>query len=67
MEEQLLEQIQINNEITSALYIQMCRIYDVLCIIAAKDSPEEIVNLNNLHKEGRTFCPAPLLIEDDDV
>lgn len=52
-------------QITSANYIQLCRIYDFLSVIADKLGIDA-VSLKNLHENGETFSPAPYLNAEED-
>jgi hypothetical protein len=49
-------------QIQSANYIMLCRIYDMLAIIAPEDKS---IALRQMHERGETFAPAPYLVEDD--
>ena len=49
-------------QITSANYIMLCRIYDMLAIIAPEDKS---IALRQMHEQGQTFAPAPYLVESD--
>jgi hypothetical protein len=57
------EQFEIIQELLSAIYIQLARNYDLLCIVA-KDQ-DRVVELHNRHKEGKVFSPPPVLIMDE--
>lgn len=52
-------------QIASAQYIQMCRIYDFLSVIADKMGIDAVA-LKNMHEAGETFSPAPYLSEGED-
>lgn len=58
------EQFEIVQELLSAIYIQLARNYDMLCIIA--NDQEKVIELHNRHKEGRVFAPPPALVMDED-
>lgn len=51
-------------EILGGIYIQLLRIYDVLCV-ANKDNPD-ISGLVSLHESGKVLSPDPALILDDE-
>lgn len=57
------DQFEIVQELLSAIYIQLARNYDMLCIIA--NDQEKVIELHQRHKEGRVFAPAPALILDE--
>lgn len=50
-------------QIMSAQYIQLCRIYDMLAIIADE---KKAVDLREMHEAGQTLSPAPYLAEDEE-
>lgn len=52
-------------QIASANYIQLCRIYDFLSVIADKLGVDAI-SLKDMHEKGETFSPAPYLNGGDD-
>lgn len=52
-------------QIASAQYIQLCRIYDFLSVIADKLGVDA-VSLKNMHEAGETFSPAPYLSEGEE-
>ena len=58
------EQFEIMQELNSAIYIQLCRIYDVLLITGDKLGANTM-ELKDMHQEGKTFSPYPALIEDE--
>jgi hypothetical protein len=58
------DQFEIVQELLSAIYIQLARNYDLLCIIAPDQ--EKVIELHQRHKEGKVFAPAPSLILDED-
>lgn len=58
------DQFEIMQELLSAIYIQLARNYDMLCIIA--NDQEKVIELHQRHKEGKVFAPAPALILDED-
>lgn len=59
------EQFGILQELLSAIYIQLARQYDLLCLIAKDD--DKVLELHQRHTEGRIFAPPPnLMIEDED-
>lgn len=47
-------------QIASAQYIQMCRIYDFLSVIADKLGIDAVA-IKDMHEKGETFSPAPYL------
>lgn len=49
------EQFEIIQELLSAIYIQLARNYDMLCIIA--NDQEKVIELHQRHREGRVFAP----------
>lgn len=51
-------------QIASAQYIQLCRIYDYLTVIADKLGIDSL-EMRQLHEEGTTFSPAPYLKEEE--
>lgn len=57
------EQFEIVQELLSAIYIQLARNYDLLCLIA-KDE-DKVLELHQRHTEGKVFAPAPALVMDD--
>jgi 4-hydroxy-3-methylbut-2-enyl diphosphate reductase IspH len=59
------EQFQIMQELMSAQYIQLCRLYDVMLIIGDKLGANT-VDLKEMHEQGRTFSPYPSLIDDSE-
>lgn len=50
-----------NNE--SALIVAVYRVYDVLMTILAGQNPDAHERLYQLHREGKTLSPPPLLSE----
>lgn len=58
------DQFQIMQELNSAIYIQLCRIYDLLLVSGDKLGVDTI-GIKNMHQEGKTFSPYPALIEDE--
>lgn len=58
------EQFQAHMELQSANYIQLCRIYDFMTVIADKLGIDAIA-IKNMHTEGGTFSPFPALVEND--
>lgn len=50
-------------QITSANYIMLCRIYDMLAILAPED---KAIALRKMHEEGKSFAPAPYLLDSDE-
>ena len=52
-------------QIASAHYIQLCRIYDFLTVIADKMGVDAVA-LKNMHENGETFSPAPYLSDGGD-
>ena len=59
------EQFQQLMELTSATYIQLCRIYDILIVSADKQGVDTIA-IKEMHELGKTFSPYPALVEDDE-
>lgn len=49
-------------QITSANYIMLCRIYDMLAILAPED---KAIALRQMHEQGKSFAPAPYLVEEE--
>lgn len=59
------EQFGILQELLSAIYIQLSRNYDLLCIVAKDDN--KVLELHQRHSEGKLFAPPPVLaMEDED-
>ncbi len=58
------EQFDIVQELLSAIYIQLARNYDMLCMIVPDQ--EKMLEMYNRHKEGKVFAPPPALIMDED-
>lgn len=58
------DQFEIIQELLSAIYIQLARNYDMLCIIA--NDQDKVIELHNRHKEGRVFAPPPSLVMDEE-
>jgi hypothetical protein len=58
------EQFDIMQELLSAIYIQLARNYDMLCI--STNNQEKMLEMYNKHKEGRVFAPPPSLLMDED-
>lgn len=58
------EQFDIVQELLSAIYIQLARNYDMLCMIVPNQ--EKMLDMHNRHKEGKVFAPAPTLIFEED-
>ncbi len=58
------EQYEVFQELLSAIYIQLARNYDMLCMIVPDQ--EKMLEIYNRHKEGRIFAPAPLLVFEDE-
>jgi hypothetical protein len=59
------DQFSILQELLSAIYIQLARNYDLLCLIAKDD--DKVLELHQRHTEGKVFAPPPnLMIEEDD-
>ena len=52
-------------QLLSAQYIQLCRVYDFLSVIADKLGIDAVA-LKDLHEQGETFSPAPYLSESDE-
>lgn len=53
-------------EILSGLYIQSLRIYDILMLTAQKLGVD-VDKLEKMHEEGKTLCPDPALVLDDEA
>ena len=51
-------------QLLSAQYIQLCRIYDYLTVMADKLDIDSIA-LRDMHDNGATFAPPPYLKEDE--
>jgi hypothetical protein len=58
------EQFEIVQELLSAIYIQLARNYDMLCI--STSNQEKMLEMYNRHKEGRVFAPPPSLLMEED-
>ena len=58
------EQFDIMQELLSAIYIQLARNYDMLCI--STNDQEKMLEMYNRHKEGRIFAPPHVLIMDEE-
>ena len=58
------DQFDIMQELLSAIYIQLARNYDMLCI--STSNQEKMLEMYNKHKEGRVFAPPPSLLMDED-
>jgi len=58
------EQFEVMQELLSAIYIQLARNYDMLCI--STSNQEKMLEMYNRHKEGRVFAPPPSLLMDED-
>ena len=58
------EQFAIIQELLSAIYIQLARNYDMLCI--STNDQDRMLEMYNRHKEGRVFAPPPTLLMDDE-
>lgn len=58
------EQFESMMELNSAIYIQLCRIYDILLVTADKQGVDSVA-IKDMHVQGKTFAPFPALIEDD--
>ena len=52
-------------EVLSALYIQSLRIYDIL-MLSAQKLGVDTDKLEKMHTEGKTLCPDPALVFDDE-
>lgn len=52
-------------ELLSVMYVQSLRIYDIL-MMSAQKLGVDIDKLEKMHEEGRTLCPEPMLVLDDD-
>jgi hypothetical protein len=59
------DQFQQLMELTSATYIQLCRIYDLLLVSGDKQGIDTIA-IKEMHELGKTFSPYPSLVEDDE-
>ena len=51
-------------QLNSAIYIQICRVYDVLCLIADKNGAD-VVELRKMHIDGKSFAPEPYIAEEE--
>ena len=58
------EQFDIVQELLSAIYIQLARNYDMLCLMVPNQ--ERMLEMHNMHKEGSVFAPPPALIMDEE-
>lgn len=58
------EQFDIVQELLSAIYIQLARNYDMLCI--STSNQEKMLEMYNRHKEGKVFSPPPALVFEDE-
>ena len=58
------EQFEIIQELLSAIYIQLARNYDMLCI--STSNQEKMLEMYDRHKEGRVFAPPPSLLLDEE-
>lgn len=58
------DQFEVIQELLSAIYIQLARNYDMLCI--STSNQEKMLEMYNRHKEGRVFAPPPSLIMDEE-
>lgn len=58
------EQFEVIQELLSAIYIQLARNYDLLCLIA-KDE-DKVLELHQRHTEGKVFSPPPALVLDNE-
>jgi hypothetical protein len=58
------EQFDIVQELLSAIYIQLARNYDMLCMIVPDQ--EKMLDMHNRHKEGKVFSPPPALVFEDE-
>lgn len=58
------EQFDIVQELLSAIYIQLARNYDMLCI--STSNQEKMLEMYNRHREGRVFAPPPSLVMDEE-
>lgn len=52
-------------QIASAHYIQLCRIYDFMSVIADKLGIDAVA-IKDMHEAGETFSPAPYLNEGEE-
>ena len=55
--------VKVIYELMGGMYIQLLRIYDVLCLLA-QDNPK-ISELISLHESGKVLSPDPALILDE--
>jgi hypothetical protein len=55
------EQIDALQELLAGIYIQQLRIYDLLALIASDRFPEKVLELEELHKQGKVLSPDPAL------
>lgn len=51
-------------EIIGGMYIQLLRIYDLLCLIAPDQ--KKVSELISLHESGKVLSPDPALILDEE-
>jgi hypothetical protein len=58
------EQFDIIQELLSAIYIQLARNYDMLCI--STSNQDKMLEMYNRHKEGKVFAPPPSLLMEED-
>jgi hypothetical protein len=59
------EQFNAYMELNSAIYIQLCRLYDLFLVTGDKLGVDT-VSIKSMHELGKTFTPYPALIEDED-
>lgn len=59
------EQFEQHMQLNSAIYIQLCRIYDLLVVSGDKLGVDTIA-LKEMHTLGKTFSPYPLLVDDEE-
>jgi hypothetical protein len=52
-------------QLNSAMYIQLCRIYDLMLVSGDKQGVDTIA-IKEMHTLGKTFSPYPVLVEDDE-
>lgn len=60
-DEQFDQMMQLN----SAIYIQLCRIYDLFVVSGDKLGIDTIA-IKEMHTLGKTFSPYPLLVDDEE-
>lgn len=59
------EQFEQYMQLNSAIYIQLCRIYDILLLSGDKQGIDTVA-LKEMHELGKTFSPYPALVESEE-